>query len=538
MTVQMVFESVWHQFAAEHGSEVISQLASVSRNPFVWHNVIQGLMHASTWPGTALAYRQLIGAILFGDDSSSCDSTCEYCGSESIFQTIANAFHTGLNYPRRSPKGNITEPQQFMPRFLEFVLDVSLSRSSPFREGFSIIIAEIRERRRREDDCCPISVFPSLIEFFSTAGGSSAYFFGRLKSKFRSVGVHQNELRRKRHIPSISSFFIMLGAKMFEGSIVEGGRNFDSILLSSVSRLIHSLPEEIDMYTISPVSSPMLEFRRSEQSASALIQIIKHSLVAMFLPPTEWSAGPNQSIDQIVKNEKLERCTQFMEPSAVLSVIRYLLTRPGVIPTLSGNNEGKFNYVISKVRIVKFDLDRCVCLLKSLKTSASPVTTPMGGQEGAAKLALIVKEVNVQVEHEWRIEWNSKRYGSYYGTNTVTVRGLSSQVNLTLFADDQGPVIDSATISLGHVEHSCSILNSNFISEMVAQAALDWFAEPLTRLLQNASQTALDQFLKTAAIDFRIKIWNQSIIRIVPSQLLSELVSVLNDHLPKHGVPI
>jgi hypothetical protein len=109
---------------------------------------------------------------------------------------------------------------------------------------------------------------------------------------------------------------------------------------------------------------------------------------------------------------------------------------------------------------------------------------------------------------------------------------------MTLFPDDQGPVIDSATVSLGQVEHSCSILNSNFISEIVAQAALDWFADPLTRLLQTASQSALDQFLKSAALDFRLKIWNASILKLVPVHVLAEIVAVLNDHLPRHGVAI
>jgi hypothetical protein len=109
---------------------------------------------------------------------------------------------------------------------------------------------------------------------------------------------------------------------------------------------------------------------------------------------------------------------------------------------------------------------------------------------------------------------------------------------MTIHPDDQGPVIDSATISLGLVEHSCSILNSNFISEIVAQAALDWFAEPLTRLLQTASQSAIDQFLKSAVIDFRLHVWNASILKLVPGEVLAELLEVLNDHLPRQGVPI
>jgi hypothetical protein len=334
---------------------------------------------------------------------------------------------------------------------------------------------------------------------------------------------------------------LMVLGTMYEGATVESGRSFDLILTDAVVRFTSSLPVLGDLEPsqpgiIKPLYSP-------HTCAVSLIQVIRHSLVSMFLPPTEWPLmDPSSRIDEIVKNEKLERCARFMEPSAVLSVIRYMLTRPGSIPNLTGNNEGKFNYVISKVKVTKFDIDRCVCLIKSIKTS-SPASSVPGSPAArttasGAKLALIIKEVNLQVEHEWRIEWNAKRYGTYYGTNSVSVKGLSSQVNMTIHPDDQGPVIDSATISLGLVEHSCSILNSNFISEIVAQAALDWFAEPLTRLLQTASQSAIDQFLKSAVIDFRLHVWNASILKLVPGEVLAELLEVLNDHLPRQGVPI
>jgi hypothetical protein len=539
MAVQIAFGSVWQQFASEHASDVVVRLSQMSRNPFVWHNVIQALMHASTWPGTALAYRQLLGAILLGETPGnvSCDSSCEFCGSDSVFQSTMNALHTGINYPRLSSASSVSAApkEYFLPKYIEFLLDVALSRTSPYRHQFGEILGAWK--RSRSQNTCPISLAPTLVEVFSSQD-DSAYFFGKLKLFF---GTPNTEQKKRTAVPSVSSFFLLTLAKMYEGATVESGRNFDAILFACVSKFANSLPPSVEVHMISPVSSPRFGLLRPQQCATSLVQIIRHSLVSMFLPPTEWTSlvAPN-SVEQMVKSEKLERCTQFMEPSAVVSVIRHMLTRPEAIPNLSGNNEGKFNYVISKVKVVKFDIDRCVCLLKSLKTS-SPAGTPgpiIPASSQGAKLALIVKEVNVQVEHEWRIEWNAKRYGTYYGTNTVKVRGLSSQVNLTVFPDDQGPVVDSAMLSLGHVEHSCSILNSNFISEMVAQAALDWFAEPLTRLIQTASQTALDQFLKSAAIDFRLKIWNASILKLVPQEVLAELVAVLNDHLPRQGVPI
>jgi hypothetical protein len=192
---------------------------------------------------------------------------------------------------------------------------------------------------------------------------------------------------------------------------------------------------------------------------------------------------------------------------------------------------------------MKFDIDRSVCVIKSTKTSSSPIgtpgsVTPFSLSQTGAQLVLTVKEVYVEVEHSWKLDWNIKRNGSYFGKNIVKVRGLSSQIVFTLFPDDRGTVIESAKISLGQVEHSCSILNSNFISEFVAQAALDWFAEPLTRLLQSASQTAIESFLKSANLVFRMQVWNGSILKIFPLNVISQILSCLNDNLPKHGVPI
>jgi hypothetical protein len=340
---------------------------------------------------------------------------------------------------------------------------------------------------------------------------------------------------------------MLLSAKAWEASTVESGKRFDSLMTRAVVEYASALPliahghpdhHPRSFHIIQVINRPVL--------AASLVQLIKNSLVSLFLPPTDWIVPGQQWIGQLhsaLKAERLERCSVFMEPSAVLSVVRHMISQPGTIPDLSGSNEGKFNYAISGIKIVKFDLDRCVCLLKSQKGNspgASPATTASATptELRAAKLALIVKEVNIQLEHQWRIDWNSKRYGSYFGKNVVNVKGLSSKIEFSLFPDDQGAVIDSATISLGTVEHSCSILNASFISEMLAQAALDWFAEPLTRLLQTASQSAVEQFLKSASLSFRAHVWNRMVLPLVPQQMLAEVLGSLNDDLPRHGIPI
>lgn len=541
MTAGVILDGLWKEFSAEHIGDVFARLASLSRNPFHWHTVLQGLMHASTWPGTAQAYRLLIGAVLLKESPQniSCDSKCEFCGHDSLFQSTMRSIHTSLNYPKAvSSSGSRTSSSPpFIPKFLRFLVQVITACESPYRVAFGEEL--LRIRKKLNGNSCPLSFFPSLIDIFNVDGRQ--FFFSLLSSHF---GHPVSKKKVRSTSPSVLGFMLMMGGSIYEAVTVESGRNFDHVMNSAIMAFIETLPKSDagNAHSNLPyLPGPMVN---AHVCAVSLIQVIRHSLVSMFLPPTEWPAlDSTANVNEMLKNERLERCSRFMEPSAVLSIIRYMLTRPEAIPTLSGNNDGKFNYVISKIKVVKFDIDRCVCLIKSLKTSSPASSLPSSPtmrnlNPKAAKLALVVKEVNVQVEHEWRIEWNAKRYGTYYGTNVVSVKGLSSQVNLTVHSDDQGPVVDSATISLGLVEHSCSILNSNFISEIVAQAALDWFAEPLTRLLQTASQSAIDQFLKKAAGDFRLNIWNASILKIVPQTVLTELVEVLNEHLPKQGVPI
>jgi hypothetical protein len=535
LVVPTVIEAVWRAFGDRHASRVMDAMSKLSRNPFLWNSVVRGLSHGSTWPGTAQAYRLLLGAVLLGEEdffsNEVCDSQCEFCGAESIFQVGLRAFHTALNYPKPPvSSAHKSSGGTFILLFARFLCDLTLSPDSPYAEQLGQLFRELGKQAG-----CPISLFPSVFTIFKKGDDSNAYFFSKLSNHFSAT---DNTGRKKNSgLPSVSSFILMLGAKAFEAATVESGRNFDKIMLECVEKFAKSLPEP-HIPQISSQTKLLPLMVNPGLLASSMVQIIRHSLVTVLLPPTEWiiTPDPNLRMEQLLKSEKpvLERCTQFMEPSAVLSVIKYMLTRPEAVPNLSGNNEGKFNYFIGKINFLSFDIDRSLCIIKSLKTSSN---TPLPASAGA-KLALIVKEVNLQLEHEWKIDWNTRKYTSFFGKNVVTVKGLSCQVHFTVFPDDQGPVIESAKISLGVVEHSCTILNSNFISGILAQAALDWFAEPLTRLLQTASQSAIEEFLKSANAKFRLETWNQVILKIVPSQVLAEVLQALNDHLPRHGVPI
>lgn len=538
---------LWEEFGAEHASPVLSSVARLSKSPFLWHSVMQTLAHSSTWAGTGQGMRLLLGAVFLDENPETvlCDSHCEFCGNESSLQIFLKSISTAVFYPKSPPVKLPVGRISFATKFSEFFVFVLTAADSPYRDQASRAISQWRQDCRSNRAMCPIKSIPNVFGIFS----DSTYFFSHLKRIFQNSSSGDSTppagKRQRTSVPSVASFIAVLSAKAFEASTVESGRNFDSIMLKFIASFVASLPVGEGLPVLkSRVGSGIEE---PTMAAASLVQLVKNSLVTLFLPPTEWRVPGASLVGQLnsaLKADRLERCNQFMEPSAVLSVIRHMMSATGVIPDLAGNNEGKFNFSISGIKVVKFDLDRSVCVLKSIKTS-SPIGTPSTTASvtpsenlRGAKLALIVKEVNVQLEHEWRIDWNAKRYGSYFGKNVVSVKGLSSHVEVTIFPDDQGPVIDSARISLGIVEHSCSILNASFISEMLAQAALDWFAEPLTRLLQSASQTAIEQFLKSATLAFRLQVWNGVVLPLIPGEMLADLLASLNDHLPKQGIPI
>jgi hypothetical protein len=215
-----------------------------------------------------------------------------------------------------------------------------------------------------------------------------------------------------------------------------------------------------------------------------------------------------------------------------------MLSKPGAVPNLRGNSDGRFDYAVENIRVASFDLSRAICNVKRAVVKDGTPTASFSPLISRADLVINIKEVNLKVEHEWSIDWNQQRYGSYRGTNTVTVRGLSGQIFVSIFPDDQGPVVTSATINLGSVEHSCKMGNASIVSGILAQAALDWFAEPLTRLMQSASQSAIEQIVKDMNLQFRVDVWNAIVLASFPNNVVEGLVVAIRDHLPNHGVNI
>lgn len=158
--LQIILSALWSAFGPVQAAPVLSRLAKLSRNPFKWHTVIQGLTHSSTWQGTALAYRLLLGAVLFGESTeATCDSHCEFCGHHSVFQTTVKSFHTALNYPKVSHSQSRVS---FVNKFIGVVMHVLTGEASPLRIYLAEIIGKVKSESTPEK-MCPLSLFPDLL---------------------------------------------------------------------------------------------------------------------------------------------------------------------------------------------------------------------------------------------------------------------------------------------------------------------------------------------------------------------------------------
>ena len=365
--------------------------------------------------------------------------------------------------------------KHFLKFFCAKVFQILINRDSSFR---SVILDQVAER----DAICILKDIPTIIELFSQFGENkfSEYFFSNFENS--------------SEIP-VSSFLILLGTKMWEAATVENGRNFDNIMYEYFPKVPIQFGKRIlgDKHIV----------------AFSAIEIVRHTLRTMFLPVSLWSHLADKE-----NSGQLNRCTSFMELSVILQIIKEMLLVPGAIPALTGQ-AAKFQYVVDGIKINVCDISRAVCLLKP-----GPV--------------LIVKDVSLQVQHSWRID----RQGSiYYGTNVVSVKGLSAVIAMSLTEQD-GPSVSAATINLGSVQHQCKIDNANFVSGMLAQAALDWFTGPLTNLIQKAAQTSLEALLQKECEWFAQSVWKETVLTLFPSCMVLDIVDCINTSLPAHGVAI
>ena len=530
-TTQIFLDGVWREFGPTQGWKILLNLSHLAKDPFRWHTVLEAFAKGSTWPGTGLGYRLLLGAVLVGEQRVTCNSTCEFCGNKSNFQSFLHSVFTALNYPRPpsvqsgSPSSS-SSGEGFISTFVGFLIQLFVTPQSPFRQEVGDIVRDLADT-----STCLISRLPGWVTFFQRLDHDTGreWFFSLLSKSFR--------VSRLKPIAGlcISNFWLVMAAKGWEAATVEGGRKFDRLMISGVREMLEADPGSD--YPVSDIDVTQDRFHRIEHPeiiARATIELVRCSLASMFIPPTDWGqiSGPSSvSVENFLRTGKpLERCSSFMEPSTVLLILKHMLTRPGAIPNLKGNSEGRFDYSVENIKIKDFDLSRSVCNIKVVRSSASSAPR--------ADLVVTVKEVHLKIDHDWHLEWTGQKFVSYRGTNLVTVRGLSSQIYMSLFPDDQGPVVTKASISLGSVEHSCKIGNASMVSGILAQTALDWFAEPLTRLLQSASQTAIDQLLKDLNLQFRIDVWNGLVLHIFPPSVLEDIVVSIRDHLPAHGVPL
>ena len=496
-SIPIVLSGLWTEFGQAHGARCLANLARLSRDTFRWHGVLRGLSHGSSWPGTACSFRLLFGCVFLAESAPSCDSTCESCGRESALQRFLHSVLVNRVDGRRATPDSFAP---FITTFVRFLTSLLLSHDSPFRAVASKTLSDVQQRLC---GACPVAEFPSVFELMHQVYGErfSRYFFLKLGEFFEGSA-------RRKSTESVTAFLLSLAALGWEASTVDGGRDFDSRLRGACENAASTRLTPCTPPCITPLLQP-------ELLATSLVELLRHTVAALYLPPTHWAAGSSSRVF-------LQRCDQFMEPSVLLSVVKQMLMQPGSIPRLTGSHEGKFHYCVENVLVTNCDIDRSLCHLKRV--------------EDNSQILIVWRDVHVQLEHDWRIDW-SQTTRSYWGKNVVFVKGLSSEIRFSI-DPHTGPVIASATVNVGHVDHNCSVLNANLVSEILAQAALDWFADPLTKLIQEASQTALESLVRSQNEAFKTQVWEPIVRRVFPENFLTAALHALHTNLPSHGVPV
>lgn len=325
--VQIFLHMIWEEFFDRHG-EILLRLSCLSRDPFRWHNVLQSLIHGSTWPGTAAGFVNLCTALLHQSGGRGCSSGCDFCGENSSFQAVCHSVFTALNYP--SPKRQNGQ-NKFVQRFTKFIVSLCIDKDSPIR-------ASLQEWVYTED-CCLISQLPPFENM------PREFFFEKYRAVFSQSETTPNV--------TPTEFLIVLMAKCWEASVVQGGSRFDQIMLEDLVNVVDNAGV-VDIATVSNAYS-------CSQISLHTVEVIKHTLRVVFLPVDLWSRPPTP----LCVDEGLMRCTEFMEPSVLLSVLKCMLSAPNAIPPLNGTNESKFDYSVTNVVVDQFDISMfisCRCI--------------------------------------------------------------------------------------------------------------------------------------------------------------------------------
>jgi hypothetical protein len=228
---------------------------------------------------------------------------------------------------------------------------------------------------------------------------------------------------------------------------------------------------------------------------------------AEFFAPVKWS--PNSA--------RLRRVARPIAVSPTLAALRRTLLRTGKRrDTIEAETQG-VRVKIGGTEVTDIDIYKAACVLKRKR---------LDNLEGDI-LTLVVKELHVQVNLDFEL-W-MRPAGKFVGTSEVSVRGVQGEFDLEV-GGSRPLNWRGSRVLLGSVIPTVRFTNGTLISEMLAHGVLDYFEDALTRTIEDAATTALNDWAKDKLEEVRYD--------HVTQEVAEEVLRILILELPTSGYPV
>eukprot|EP00927_Polykrikos_kofoidii_P038095 TRINITY_DN32372_c0_g1_i1.p1 TRINITY_DN32372_c0_g1~~TRINITY_DN32372_c0_g1_i1.p1 ORF type:complete len:930 (-),score=166.19 TRINITY_DN32372_c0_g1_i1:213-3002(-) len=268
---------------------------------------------------------------------------------------------------------------------------------------------------------------------------------------------------------------------------------------------------------------------RSVDSTAPVSGAVAASATPVFATaPSAACVGPSEPGDYVLGSNRgpLRRTLAFMEHSALLEVVQGRLCA-ATFQDVVGSSKQLSAFALRNIRVLWFDLRLCTCTLKR-----DPLVE---GAATALPALLVLRNLRLRLAHDWEATLATFPYLSLGGGSQVSVRKLAISIHVRFHPRD-GVFFPSVDVEPPEVEVSLSC--SSVLSQVALQVVLSAVLQAsLQALLQDKLQHLLTRLLQAEGARWNESFW-KPIAKVVPSSIISQLVSWLRSQLPREGLPI
>ena len=331
----------------------------------------------------------------------------------------------------------------------------------------------------------------------------------------------------------LCDFFLLLSMKVFANATCSEGLWFEDCAIEAVREGLgdYAPPN-------STVHARLLVMKGAqlfpESYCLALLNILRNTVAALMLP--SYSADLQQSSAHHEADHPLRRCHSFQEPSVILSVASQLMSS---LPYTYSTENSNYSIEMSNFEIREMNLFSALCLLwKRPITENSFGVSPVNHgvvSASALPLQLKIKNLCIALEHQFTATVKQSFIEpDYRGVNNVIIRGIQITIDCDLTM--AGPTFIGCSVVLGDVENTLSLTNAGLLSEIVAHAVLDWFKEPLIKVLETSATEGIKCYLENACKECSEGYW-AGLRESLGPLVLEDMVESLQCGFPAHGFP-